>query len=333
MFGNEYKVCIKSVAVEIPNNQIGNLELISRIRVDQHIVNKTGIEKIYVANHGELTTEITTRAVKKSIVDIEPKSIDEMVYISEGISDYLYMDTSKTILKNIGGRTDNVVYTYDIFAGNCGTIGIIQLIGNQLIYNRNVSTAVVASGLLWENHSQRRTLGATVLGDGAGSIVLQEGLGKNEILSIVRESMSEYNLVAGFKYGGTKYDLPKEALERGGFTYGILNVLHLSGVLEKIVELSEKAGWKAIEISGLSQYEIDCIGIAGFSKKINDDILNHFEIARKIDMFTQGGFLGTVGSIRVLDAFINDGSYKNGDVMLVISNGIDCNVEAMVIRK
>lgn len=65
MFGNEYKVCIKSVAVEIPNNQIGNLELISRIRVDQHIVNKTGIEKIYVANHGELTTEITTRAVKK----------------------------------------------------------------------------------------------------------------------------------------------------------------------------------------------------------------------------------------------------------------------------
>ena len=50
-------------------------------------------------------------------------------------------------------------------------------------------------------------------------------------------------------------------------------------------------------------------------------------------MFAQGGFLGTVGSIRVLDAFINDGSYKNGDVMLVISNGIDCNVEAMVIRK
>ncbi|MCI8669667.1 MAG: hypothetical protein HFI34_09135 [Lachnospiraceae bacterium] len=329
MLDNKFKICINSIATEIPDNRISKMTLAD----DLEVADESGIEQICVANKGELTTEMATRVVKKSIENINPKSIDELVCISEGISDYLYMDTSKSILRNIGGRDDDVVYTYDICTGNCGTIKTIQFVGNQLISNKNISTAIITSSLLWDNHSNKRKLGPTYLGDAAGSVVLQTNIGKNEILSIAYESISKYNLVAGFKYGGTKYELPKEALENGEFTYGILDDSHLAGIIECSEEFSVLVGRKAIEKSGLSEDEIDYIGIAGFSKKINNNILSKFNISKRIDLISNEGFLGTVGAMRVLAEFINNTTYKKGDVLLVISNGIDCNMEAMVIQK
>ncbi|MCB5050632.1 hypothetical protein LGW56_08985 [Streptococcus mutans] len=50
-------------------------------------------------------------------------------------------------------------------------------------------------------------------------------------------------------------------------------------------------------------------------------------------LFRSKGYLGSLGSIDVLDSFINDDSIPYGSIMLVVSFGIDPNVEALIIRK
>ncbi|MBP3325570.1 MAG: hypothetical protein J6L77_04010 [Coprococcus sp.] len=72
--------------------------------------------------------------------------------------------------------------------------------------------------------------------------MLQENTGSNEILSIVYNSMSEYNLMSGFKYVGIKYDLLKRVLGAGEFYYGILNKTDLKGVLNSVVDVCIQVG-------------------------------------------------------------------------------------------
>ena len=141
-------------------------------------------------------------------------------------------------------------------------------------------------------------------------------------------------MVSGFKFGGTKYDLPKEALKKGEFYYGIIDDKHLQRVKENIVTKCINIGYKVLEKAGLSLEDINCIGIAGFSKWFNEEIVHAFSgVDKVIDPLSEKGFLGSVGVIEVLDKFINDDRYMQGAVMLVISNGIDSNIESIIVRK
>ena len=330
------RICIGGVSTHY-SSQTRNIEELSKnANKTMDWSEKTGIQQVHIVEPGKLTTDEATVAAKKVLENakFDPMKVDQLAFISEGISDYLYMDTSKTIIRNIGGRTDGTIYSYDICCGNNGTMSVIKMIGNQMISNPDISVSVINTALLWERHSDNRLLGATYLGDGAGAILLQSDLGCNEILSIAVESMSEYNLVAGFKYGGTKYDLPGDALRNGEFYYGILDEMHLKGILDHVVETSIRVGKDALKNANLTLNEIDYVGISGFHKEYNDAIVKEFEENTKvIDSLKTKGYLGTAGVMEVLDCFINDDTIEKGSTMLLIASGIDVNVEAMVIRK
>ena len=297
---------------------------------------KTGIKELHIIEDKFTTTDVAALVGRKAIdsINFDPEDIDQLVYISEGISDYLYMDTSKTVIKKIGGRTDGSIYSYDFHRGSNGTIGVIKFIGNQISCNPLIKASLIDSALLWEHHSNKRLLGETFLGDGAGALLLQKDLGYNRVLGIALADMSEFNLVNGFKYGGTRHDLTEQTAREGKFVFDILDEEHLKGVLNNVVSFSVEAGKKALADAGVSAEEIDYIGISGFHQKYNDHILSEFpREASVINPLETMGYLGTVGVMEVLKSFINNESIKRGSTMLVMANGIDINVEAMVIRK
>ncbi|MBP3325571.1 MAG: hypothetical protein J6L77_04015 [Coprococcus sp.] len=76
-----------------------------------------------------------------------------------------------------------------------------------------------------------------------------------------------------------------------------------------------------MEKAGLSVDEIDCIGIAGFGKKDNDEILDEFAgIDLVIGPFSDKGFLGTTKVMEVLNTFMNSDGYSEGAIILGIFN-------------
>ncbi|WP_432667347.1 3-oxoacyl-[acyl-carrier-protein] synthase III C-terminal domain-containing protein [Wukongibacter baidiensis] len=330
-------VSIQTVATHYPEEKRSIDELAFKTGKSLDWAKEIGIEEVHVSKSGIVTTDIAVSAAQKALhrVKIEPQNVDQLVWISEGINDYLYMDTSKTVIQKLGGRTDGLIHSYDFHRGSNGTIGFIKLIGNQVLSNPTIDTSLISSALLWENHSNRRFLGNTFLGDGAGAIILKEDLGYNQVLSTSQASISEYNMVTCFKHGGTLNNLSRESVQSGQFMFDILDESHLEGILDNVVHSSIKVAKNALSKADLTLDEIDYVGVAGFHQRYNDSILEEIKKPRAIvlDSLRTKGYLGSVGIIEVLDRFLNDESIEKGSTMLAIANGIDINVESMVIRK
>ena len=113
-------ISIDSAATFYPESLISADELAKMAGISTEEVLKKGVNSIHAAEKGTLTTDMAVKAVNEAIGDIDPKSIDQLAFISEGVSDYLYMDPSKNILKKIGGRIEDLIYSSDYFRGNDG---------------------------------------------------------------------------------------------------------------------------------------------------------------------------------------------------------------------
>lgn len=330
------EISINAVVTKYPKHKKSINDLLNQEEKNLTWMLDSGIKEVHTEINNHSVTDMAAKVVKKAITlsGLKMKCLDQLVFISEGISDYLYMDSAKSIIRKIGGRTNGNIHTSDFFRGSNGTLGIIKIVGNQIIANSDIENSIITSALSWEHHSNNRFLGYTVLGDGAGAILLSKSNGRNQIISIALECMDEYNMVAGFKYGGTRNDFTNEIIHTDKFYYDILKESHLQGILNNLVLTTYKVIQKALRKGKLEINDIDYIGIAGFHSRFNSLILE--SIGRKlpiINYLETKGYLGTVGTMEILNCFINNEKIHNNSTLLIIAIGIDANVEAMIVRK
>ena len=192
---------------------------------------------------------------------------------------------------------------------------------------------VIATSLIWNYHSDNRRLGDTFLGDGSGALLLTEGGKHNKILSIALKSLSEYNMVSGFRYGGTLNELDQEIARSHKFIYEILDKDHYDGLVKHIVPTAKDTAAEALRKADITIDDISYIGISGFNEKINEEIISGYKCPNVISPLADKGFIGSLGAIEVISSFVNDDKIQAGEKILIIAVGIDVNVEAMVIEK
>ena len=169
---------------------------------------------------------------------------------------------------------------------------------------------------------------------GAGAVLLSKNSADNKIMGIASECMSEFCMVTGFKYGGTRNDFSDKNIHNNKFCFDILEESHLKGVLDNIVSVSWEVVKKVLQKADMEINDIDFIGITGFHKRVNNSILKGIKTkAHIIEYIETKGYLGSVGSIEILNCFINNEKIQKDSKLLIIANGIDANVEAMIIKK
>ena len=328
---------ILSVAVFFPE-KIPTKQLIKKIPEIRDIVNTEAIQSICIASNKKNVTDMGTFAVRKALYNggITSKNLNQLVFISEGISDYLYMDTSKTIIRNLNEEADGPIHANDYFRGQNGTLGFLEMISNQVESNPDIKYSVICSSLIWKYHSNHRVIGNTILGDEAGAILLSKDStdNRNEILSFSSISLSQYNMLCGFKYGGTEYDITKEVIEKDLFKLDLLDKKQFLEFEKIVVKSCIEVINDVLEKAQVPITDIDYLGISGTETDKIKKIIDLFsEKTKIINSLKTKGYLGSLGSIDVLDSFINDDSIPYGSIMLVVSFGIDPNVEALIIRK
>lgn len=330
------EISIIGVATHFPIKKKAVDEIIRQSGEVYPWVKDCGIREVHVESNNHSITNIATEVTKRVLnaTGFNVLNIDQLVFISEGMSDYLYMDTSKSILRKIGSRMNGNIHASDLFRGSNGTLELIRLIGNQIKVNPDIEASIIVSALNWEYHSNNRILGTTFLGDGAGAVLLSKNSERNKIMGIASECMSEFCMVTGFKYGGTQNDFSDENIHNNKFCFDILEESHLRGVLDNIVSTSLDVVKKVLQKANMQINDINFIGITGFHKRFNDSILKGMKTkAHIIEYIETKGYLGSVGSIEILNCFINNEKIQKGSKLLIIANGIDANVEAMIIKK
>ncbi|HHU53506.1 MAG TPA: hypothetical protein GXZ43_05445 [Clostridiaceae bacterium] len=327
---------MNNMLVDLRIESVGLVKPSIEYELDKSVFEKTGIEKVNIFDDEYTTSKAAICSAKDALkrIDMAASDLDQLIFQSEGMSDYLYMDSSKTIMLEIGGRECGNIYTYDFFRGNNGIIGTIYLINNQLTGNPEINYSMLCSSLLWTYHSKNRQLGDTYLGDGAGAVILSCRSGGSRVLGLSTLSFSQYNKITAFKIGGTVNDINVAGVKAGDFIYDILDYDHLASMREQIVTGSLKVISQALSESNLKMKDIDVIGILGFKKNYNAKILNEIlEGQTVIDLLSKNGYLGSVGFFAVINEFLYNEKFSKGDILLLIMIGMDYRIEAMVVRK
>lgn len=299
-----------------------------------------GIDEIFVQSEGTDTTDAAVLAAKKALglAKIGAMEFDQLVWVSEGIGDYLYMDVSKTVIQKLGGRVDGTIHSYDFQRGSNGTIGFIRLVESAMLGDPTIGVSLICSALSWEHHSNHRLLGNTFLGDAAGALILARDRGQSRVLSTATASLAQFNMVTGYKYGGSINALSREAVQAGVFRFDILDYDHFQGILNEVAPLTAEMGRTALLRAGINLKQVDYVGLAGFHRHYNAQILeilcnNTRPDCVVLDSLRTTGYIGSVGVISVLEKFLNDEEVEKGATLLILAAGIDVNVESMVVRK
>lgn len=327
---------IYSIGVFFPDSivKIESLDNISEEAI--RIGKNAGIKSINEPLPKDTVTEMGKIATERALENagLEACELDQLVFISEGISDYLYMDTSKTIIKKIDPNADGAIHANDFFKGFNGTITLMELVNNQLESNIDINYSAICTSLNWKYHSRNRIIGDTILGNGAGTVILSKKAFGNEILATSSVNLSQFNLVAGFKYGGTSDEISTEVINNNLFHIDILNKSHLVELQKNYEAASQKVIDDVLSKSKLTINQIDYIGIAStgmhiinlFKKRLPENCKILFSIQER-------GYLGSLGIIELLHSFINNDKIEKNSVMLLFSVGIDSNFESLIIRK
>lgn len=329
------KIYIYSVGTFYPESSI-KVDDFEKCRDVQLIGQKAGIKSIKYPSIVDTVSEMGKAATENALrhKNLDAKTLDQLVFISEGISDYLYMDTSKTIIKKLNPEADGAIHANDFFKGFNGTMELIRLVYNQLESNTDIKYSAVCTSLNWKYHSKNFIIGNTILGNGAGTVILSDKGDKNEILTIESRNLSEFNTILGFKYGGSNEDITEDIIKNKLFNLEIINNDHFKGIQTLYQEVCLELIDLILNRVNIDINSIDYLGIAAPTHNIIDTLREIIpQNVNIISSLSQKGYLGSLGVIDLLDCFINNEEIKNNSLMLVLSIGLDPNIESFIIRK
>jgi 3-oxoacyl-[acyl-carrier-protein] synthase-3 len=134
--------------------------------------------------------------------------------------------------------------------------------------------------------------------------------------------------------GGTKEPITEESIIQKRNT---LDVLDPEGMKQRLEEKSMtnflKVIRKSLEKSGLTESDIDYIGILHMKKSAHDYVLKELGLQKEQSIYLQDyGHMGQIDQILSLELAEQEGKIKNGDVVVLVSAGIGYAWGASTIR-
>jgi 3-oxoacyl-[acyl-carrier-protein] synthase-3 len=172
------------------------------------------------------------------------------------------------------------------------------------------------------------------LSAGGGAILLQKGYEENKLHEshiMTDGSFSEDVVVCA---GGTKEPISAEAIHQ---KRNMLDVIDPEGMKQRLEEKSMENFLKVIRISleksGLTEKDIDYIGILHMKKSAHDYVLQELGLQENQSIYLQDyGHMGQIDQILSLELAEREGKLKNGDIVVLVSAGIGYAWGATTIR-
>ncbi|RJR08926.1 3-oxoacyl-ACP synthase [Candidatus Parcubacteria bacterium] len=330
-------VGIVSTGIYIPENFMSSKEISEKSGIPIYVVEeKLGIKQKPIAAEEDHTCEMGIKAARNALEKsaITAEEIDLIIYIGEEHKEYplwtaaLYMQESLGAVNAIG---------FDM-ALRCGTtIMALKIAKDMMQSDDSINTVLLAGGYRNEdfiNYDNQRTRFMFNLAAGGGALLLKKNLGENEVLAshlITDGSFSKDVVVVA---GGTKHPISTEALEMG---LNKLDVLDPKGMKARLEEKSMRNFLKAIreslKRSGLTEKDVDYLGILHMKKSAHDYVLKELGLAESQSIYLEDyGHIGQIDQILTLELAMEKEKIKSGDIVVLVSAGIGYAWGATTIR-
>lgn len=308
-----------SVGAYLPENVVTNDELARRIETsDEWITQRTGIRRRHVAEKGQTTSDMATRAARMALerAGLTGRDLDAVI-LATTTPDRTFPATAVTVQDNIG-------------MGDKGFAFDLQAVCSGFIYGLSVADNFIKAGqvrralVIGADHfthlldwNDRTT--CVLFGDGAGAVILEgyaveSGVDLRSQPGILSTHLHSEGALRDLLY-----------VDGGPSTTQTTGHVRMNGkeVFRHAVTRMSEAVSEAIESNGLSPADIDWLVPHQANKRIIDSTAEKLHMPpEKVILTVQDHGNTSAASIPLaLCTGVDDGRIKRGDLILMEAMG------------
>ena len=328
---------IVSTGIYIPTDKMTAEEIAFRSKLPIEVVkNKMGISKKPIPGKDDHTVAMGIWAAEKALQkgNVDPKSIDLIIYIGEEHKEYPLWTAAIKIQEELGAFH---AWGFDV-ALRCGTtIMAMKVAKSMMLADPSIQTVLLAGGYRnsdFIDYTNDRTRFMFNLGAGGAAMILKRDYEKNTVLEtdiITDGSFSEDVLVP---VGGTKQPLSPEHLKNGLYRLDVMDPEGMKARLEqKSMDNFLKVVRNALLKSGYSDKDIDYLAILHMKRSAHDHVLGELGLNTEQSIYLSDyGHVGQMDQIISLELAEKSGKIKSGDIVVLVRAGIGYAWGAIVIK-
>lgn len=254
----------------LPAQIVTNGDLVARgiETTDEWIVQRTGIKQRHVAQEGEFTSDLATKAAQAALAHagVSVDAVD-MVVVATTTPDNVFPSTAARTQAKLGVSGG---FAFDVQAVCSGFVYALAMADNAIRLGQAKTALVIGAETLSRLIDWKDRGTCFLFGDGAGAVVLQAAEGKGDA--------SDQGILSTHLHAdGSQYD--HLYVDGGPGSNGVIGHIHMDGkeVFRHAVTRLSQVVDEALEANGLGAEAVDWLVphqankriIDGLAKKLN----------------------------------------------------------------
>ncbi|MGE6514107.1 3-oxoacyl-ACP synthase [Lysinibacillus sphaericus] len=330
-------VGIVSTGVYIPQTKMTSSEIAVLSSIPEEIIRqKMGIHEKPIPGKHDHTVQMGIWAAQQALqkANIEPKSIDVVMYMGEEHKEYPLWTASIKMQEELCAVN---AWAFDVQL-RCGTtIMALKLAKSLMESDDSIHTVLLAGGYRnvdFIDYTNPRTRFMYNLAAGGGAIVLQKNYEKNHLLEADIMTDGSFSEDVVVPVGGTKKPLTPEDLKNNHYQLDVLDPVGLKERLEqKSLSNFLKVIRSSLAKSERSEEDINYLAMLHMKKSAHDYILSALGLQEDQSIYLQDyGHIGQIDQILSLQLALEQGRIQDGDTVTLVSAGIGYVWGAITIR-
>ncbi len=296
---------------------------------DEWITQRTGIKRRRFAAEDESTLDLVAAASQRAIDDagLTANDIDEVIVATDTPEVYT-PDTASFLQHRLGIRE---VPAFDLGGSGCaGWVQALDVARARIFFEpKRVLVAgveLISRLISWEDRAT-----CVLFGDGAGAVVMGEGVPKAEVLDVVAGTDGSKSDILTLKTGGTRFPFTADAAARGDHQR-----LDMNGgeVFKEAVRRMSAAVLEVVERVGHTLADVALVIPHQANKRIIDAVGSRLG-AREGQVYVNVHEYGNTGSASVPLALWEakeNGTIRAGDLVVLTAFGAGFHWAAAAIQ-
>ncbi len=303
---------------------------------EKAVTEKLGIVEKPIPGANDGTQEMGVRAAKEALENtgIKAEQLDLILCMGEEWKEYPLTTSGIYIQEQIGAVN---AWAIDV-QQRCGTtVAAMKIAKDMMLADDEINTVLIVGGYRngdFIDYTDNAVSFMYNLAAGAGAIILQKNLGRNQLLGTHIITDGSLSRDVGVEFGGTEKPITPQNL---GQAYKSLRVFDEKHMKDRLNEVS-MAKWfecidKAFAKSKIDKVTLDYLAVLHFKRSGHDFMLNQLGLTAEQSIYLDHfGHIGQVDQILSLHLALQQNKIAEGSVISMIAAGIGYAWGANVIR-
>lgn len=319
----------------LPEKQVPLKELAQKAGIPEFVAEYAGARTVREAGPDEMPTDMAIRAARAALKngDIDPASIDLIIYCGAGLPDYIMPSSAGRVQDAIGAKN---AFGFDVVHGCCAMLTALEVAKAQIALNEGVKTVMLAAGDRWSGFTHHHSADSVFFGDGGGAVILKKDHPDLCPLRVEILTQGQFFDLWQIPAGGLRQPASQQTLDQGMHTYICADTERARHEFKEIyIPTMLGALNRVLGKCRLTPRQIDYFDMVNANLKVQEIVMKKMGLEpgkSSAEYLKRYGHFGGQDIFFNLDCAIGDQKVKKGDYILMLTTGIGFSWGAAVMQ-